>query len=212
MRSRKRAEFERISWPRRLSSAGDAGIAHRRALGGEPARADVGIGEKGRGHDRLDHRRRHRVVEDGRIEQRIGAIARRHTAAACRSSCRGPGRRIPAACTAKARRPALRCVRSRRRSPRPPPCGPSPARACDGRAAVRRPRCACMPERAADVLAAGVAGGRFLRERLHRRIDGEVDREADVDRRAVRSRSDSARSDSRSAYRRAIAVASVYSR
>ena len=40
-------------------------------------------------------------------------------------------------------------------------------------------------ERTTDVLAAGVAGHRFLRELLHRRLDGEVDGEADVDRRAA---------------------------
>ena len=40
-------------------------------------------------------------------------------------------------------------------------------------------------ERAADVVAAGVAGGRLLRQRLQRGVDGQVDREADVDRRAV---------------------------
>ena len=39
-------------------------------------------------------------------------------------------------------------------------------------------------ERTADVLAAGIAGHRFLRELLHRRIDGEVDGKADIDRRA----------------------------
>ena len=40
-------------------------------------------------------------------------------------------------------------------------------------------------ERAAHVLAAGVARGRLLRERLHRRLDRDVDGEADVDRRSA---------------------------
>ena len=42
MRSRKRAEFERISWPRRLSAtAAPSASAQLGALGGEPARADL---------------------------------------------------------------------------------------------------------------------------------------------------------------------------
>jgi hypothetical protein len=40
-------------------------------------------------------------------------------------------------------------------------------------------------ERAADVVAAGVASGGLLRERLQRGVDRDVDRIADVDRRAV---------------------------
>ena len=44
---------------------------------------------------------------------------------------------------------------------------------------------AAHAERAADVVAARVARGGLLRERLQRRIDRQVDRVADVDRRAV---------------------------
>ena len=115
MRSRKRAESERISCAAQAVARGHRRRLHRRALGGEPARADLGIGQEGRGHDRLDRRCRHRVVEHRRIQQRVGTVADRVRQALVASRRRGPGRRIPGACTATARRRAPRCGRSRRR-------------------------------------------------------------------------------------------------
>src|SRR5438552_9323188 len=40
-------------------------------------------------------------------------------------------------------------------------------------------------ERTADVLTPRIAGDRLLRERLHRRLDGEIDGEADIGRSAI---------------------------
>ena len=184
IRSRKRAEFDSISWPRRLSAEGVPALLHRDALGGEPLRADVGIGQEFRRHDRLDHRARHRVVEHRRIEQRVGPIARRvrHALVAALAASR------PVVFLARARRERAgerldapgRHVDHRDR-------GHAHHRLLEHRRADRAsgvlaPRHA---ERAADVLPPGVARDRLLRERLYRGIDREVDGEADVHRRSA---------------------------
>jgi hypothetical protein len=72
IRSRKRAEFERISCP------ADCRPTAMPAAASAPARRQASArrrrrSERKRGrHDRLDHRCRHGVVIDGGIEQRVG--------------------------------------------------------------------------------------------------------------------------------------------
>ena len=90
MRSRKRAESERMSWPRRLSRVGH-GV---RCISARSAASHVlptaGIGQERRRHDRLDRRCRHRVVEHGGFMQRVGAVADRirHAPVALRRAAR----------------------------------------------------------------------------------------------------------------------------
>ena len=157
---------------------------HRRLLGGEPAGADLGIGEEGRRHDRLDGRGRHRVVEHRRVEQRIGPVLHRiRQARIAGLVAAGPVDLLAGAGRERAGErldPAAGDVDHRhRRHPH--------HRAFEQRLAerLRLVGLAMQAEGAAGRLAAGVAGGGLLRQRLQRRVDGEVDREADVDAAAV---------------------------
>ena len=157
---------------------------HRRLLGREPARTHFGVGEEGRRHDRLDRRGRHRVVEDRRVEQRVGPVL--HGVRQARIAglvAAGPvdllagarreraGERLDAA--------AGDVDHGDRRHPH--------HRAFEQRLAERLVLVflAVQAERAAGVVAAGVAGGGLLRERLQGGVDAEVDRETDVDAGAV---------------------------
>ena len=161
-----------------------ARAAQRGLLGREPARADVRIGQERRGHDGLDHRRGHRVVIDRRVEQRVGTIANRirKTLVAARFAPR------PVVFLARAWRQragerfdaAARDVDDR--DGRHPDHGVLEHPMSE---VVRRIFLARKPERTADVLASGIAGGGPLRQRLHRRVDRKVDRKADIDRRSA---------------------------
>ena len=200
MRSRKRAEVGAHRAGRASSRADGSAVGDACDLGAlarQPARADRRIGEERRGHDRLDRRARHCVVEHGRVQQRVGPIADRIRQALVAVRWTVPG-------------PSYSCARARRRA-RPASASMRPlSTSITATAAMRTIACSSSPmpdrarprppcadvERATDVVASGVARGRLLRERLQRRIDREVDREADVDRCAadidpVRTASDS---------------------
>ena len=157
---------------------------HLGALGGQPARADVAIGEEGRGHDRLDRRRRHRVVEHRGIQQRIGPIANRvrHALVAIRIAAGAVDFRARARRHGTGERfDAAGCDIDHRDR------GHANHRAFEQAIAQRLAFVFGAPhvERAADIVPAGVAGRGLLRECLKRRHDRQVDREADIDRRAV---------------------------
>ncbi len=184
MRSRKRAESERISWPRRLSRGGAVprfiaarSADNQRAPTSRSARnaaamiglmVDAGIASwKTAGFSSASGRYCTRVGEalvaaraaTGAIDFLTGA--RRQGAGQCFDAAAGDiddGHRRHAHHRAFEQAVA------------------------DAATAILG---ALDAERLADIVPAAVAGRGLLRELLQRRIDGEVDRESDIDRRAV---------------------------
>ena len=157
---------------------------HGRALGRQPACTDLGVGQEGRGHDRLDRRSRHRVVEHGRVQQRIGAVL--HPVRQARVALRIAPRPVDVLARARRQRPGQRLD--------------APAGDIDDRHRRHPHHRAfeqCLPdrpllvlvapqaERATVVVAAGIAGRRSLGQRLQHRVDRQIDREAHLDRGAV---------------------------
>ena len=184
-----------------VARRGRAGLLqHRSAFGGEPARPGLRVGQEGRGHHRLDGRRRHRIVEDRRVEQRIRAVLHRVRQAPvaiggaarpvdllARARRERAGQRLDAAAGDIDHRhrghPHHRAFEQRRAELARPA---RHSRLAFGRRALRRlVFVASHAQATADVVPAGVAGGGLLGQRLQRGGYGEGDRIADVDRRAV---------------------------